>query len=131
MIVTIAFVCCGQTLRADTAETPTLLLTVTPSLCIVDRQTPVCDAQFLLQWESGEPGGFCLYVERSREAVRCWRDVNIGELSDERSVVETFEYWMTEESDDVRLANATVEVLRLDNGDRRRRRRNRRVWDLL
>ena len=37
---------------------------------------------------------------------------------------------MTAEEYSVRLAAVTVEVLRMDSDDRRRRRRTRHVWDI-
>jgi hypothetical protein len=45
-------------------------------------------------------------------------------------VRENFSYWMTDSDPDSRLAEVTVEVLRMDSGDRRRRRRTRHVWDI-
>ena len=53
-----------------------------------------------------------------------------GELSDERTVRGNFSYWMTDRDLASRLAVVTVEVLRMESDDRRRKRRTRHVWDI-
>jgi hypothetical protein len=46
-------------------------------------------------------------------------------------VRDEFRYWITGSDTATELAVVTVEVLRMDGGDRRRSRRTRHVWDLL
>ena len=104
---------------------------VKPVLCITDENTPSCDMSFLVHWSSGENGYYCLFNDFGGEPLRCWSDEQTGEHEDERSVQESFSYWMSEQGGTARLATVTVEVLRMDTDDRRRRRRTRHVWDLL
>ncbi len=113
---------------ADDSE---VQLRVKPILCITDEITPSCDMSFLVHWQSEESGYYCLFNDFGREPLRCWSDERMGELEDERSVQESFSYWMSEEGGASRIATVTVEVLRMDTDDRRRRRRTRHVWDLL
>lgn len=105
-----------------------ITLSVKPVLCITDRRTPVCDMSFLVIWQSATSGYYCLYSDLDDAAIRCWTEENGGEVEDERTVRESFSYWLSEDVE--RVAQVEVEVLRLDSDDRRRRRRSRHVWDI-
>ena len=105
-------------------------LTVKPILCIIDKRTPQCEMSFLVIWQSGTNGYYCLYNDFSTMPVRCWNEERSGQLRDERTVQKSFDYWMTNDGKDYRLAQIRVEVLRMDSDDRRRRRRTRHVWDI-
>ena len=105
-------------------------LTVKPVLCITDNRNPNCDMSFLVVWQSNETGYYCLYNDFAEAPVRCWSEERAGRLSDDRIVRENFSFWMTGSDPDSRLAEVTVEVLRMDSDDRRRRRRTRHVWDI-
>jgi len=114
----------------DTADDPATL-TVKPLLCIVDQRTPVCDMQFLIAWQSDDSGYYCVFSELETGAVRCWTEAASGEMTDERSIAETFSYWLSQGEDEPVLAKATVDVLQKSSSDRRRNRRTRHVWDIL
>lgn len=116
------------TAEPDAADSMTL--TVKPLLCITDRRTPTCDMSFLVIWESGTNGYYCLFSDFNEAPVRCWNEERSGQQDDDRTVRTNFSYWMTGNDHDVRLAQVTVEVLRMDSDDRRRRRRTRHVWDI-
>ncbi len=105
-------------------------LTVKPVLCIVDKKTPSCDMSFLVVWESAQTGYYCLFNDFGEAPVRCWNDERTGRTEDERIVQKDFQYWMTDDRNEPRLAVVKVEVLRMDSDDRRRKRRTRHVWDL-
>jgi len=105
-------------------------LTVKPVLCITDNRNPDCDMSFLVIWQSGERGYYCLYNDFAAVPVRCWSEERTGQLDDDRIVQDTFSYWMTGDDTDIRLAEVVVEVLRMDSDDRRRKRRKRHVWDI-
>ena len=104
---------------------------VKPILCITDETTPACDMAFLVHWQSEESGYYCLFNDFGGEPLRCWSEELAGEHEDERSVQESFSYWMSEQGETARISTVTVEVLKMDTDDRRRRRRTRHVWDLL
>ena len=118
--------------RADTqtAADRSMQLTVKPVLCVTDRATPSCRMLFLVVWESVERGYYCLFNDFSEAAVRCWSDERAGRTEDERIVQSDFQYWMQEDGREHQIVAVTVEVLRMDSDDRRRKRRNRHVWDL-
>ncbi len=105
-------------------------LTVKPVLCITDNRNPSCDMSFLVVWQSGETGYYCLLNDFTDAPVRCWSEEHTGRLSDDRIVRKKFSYWMTGSDPDSRLAEVTVEVLHMDSDDRRRRRRTRHVWSI-
>jgi hypothetical protein len=105
-------------------------LSVKPVLCITDNRTPSCDMSFLVVWQSGVNGYYCLFSDFDDAPVRCWNEDRDGQMNDARTVQSNFSYWMTGDDHALRLAQVTVEVLRLDSDDRRRRRRNRHVWDI-
>lgn len=105
-------------------------LVVKPILCITDNRTPRCDMSFLVVWQSGTSGYYCLFNDFDEAPVRCWNEELGGRLSDDRTVQNNFSYWMTGSDPAYRLAQVDVEVLRLDSDDRRRKRRTRHVWDI-
>ena len=105
-------------------------MTVKPMLCIIDKRTPQCQLAFLVVWESEQDGYYCLFNDFGDAPLRCWNDEREGRLNDERSVNESFSYWMTGDDSENRLAMIAVEVLRMDTDDRRRNRRTRHVWDI-
>jgi hypothetical protein len=115
---------------AENQASDDMRLRVKPVLCITDNRNPTCDMSFLVVWESGESGYYCLFNDLTEAPVRCWSEERAGRLSDDRIVGENFSYWMTGSDTDSRLAVVTVEVLRMDSDDRRRRRRTRHVWDV-
>ncbi len=114
----------------DAADSP-YTLTVKPLLCIVDARTPECEMRFTIHWASEVSGYYCVVSELDTGALRCWSEARSGDLQDERTVAEAFSYWLNQGSDEPVLAKTTVEVLRKDSDDRRRRRRTRHVWDIL
>ncbi len=129
LLVTLALLLPALALAEDQAGDE-LLLTVKPVLCITDKRTPSCEMSFLIHWQSAISGYYCLSSDLEETPLRCWNDENTGRLTDDRSVREEFSYWMTVDANSVRLAAVTVEVLRMDTDDRRRRRRTRHVWDI-
>lgn len=125
LLLTLLFTVLAPTARADDMK-----LTVKPILCITDSRNPVCEMSFLVVWESGERGYYCLFNDYGEAPVRCWNEELEGQLTDDRSVRETFRFWMTGADISERLAEVSVEVLRMDSDDRRRKRRTRHVWDI-
>ena len=108
-------------------------LSVKPSLCIVDRRTPNCDMSFQIAWHSGDRGYYCIKNDLEDEPLRCWSEQRAGETTDERSVAKDFSYTLNEGEDEDQppLDAVTVEVVKVESDDRRRKRRTRHVWDLL
>ena len=120
----------GTLLSAGKVHSEDVELTVKPVLCIIDNRTPSCDMSFIVMWQSGATGYYCLFNDFGDAPVRCWNEDREGRLNDERTVESEFSYWMTGADEEVRLAQVDVEVLRLDSDDRRRKRRTRHVWDI-
>jgi hypothetical protein len=117
--------------QSSNESAPAVTLTVRPVLCIVDARTPSCELSFLISWQSDRSGYYCLFNDFEAAPLECWTEEKAGELVEERVVEHEFDYWLTGRDGDERLAAVTVEVLQADDGDRRRRRRSRHVWDLL
>ena len=115
---------------ADSDTESGMRLSVKPVLCITDQRTPKCDMSFLLIWQSGTSGYYCLFSDFGDPPMRCWNEELSGRLEDERLVESTFSYWMTGDDQVQRLAEIKIEVLRMDSNDRRRKRRTRHVWDI-
>jgi len=129
LLVTLALLLPALVLAEDQAGDD-IRLTVKPVLCITDNRNPSCDMSFLVVWQSDNTGYYCLFNDFIDAPARCWSEERAGRLSDDRIVTESFSYWMTSSDPDSRLAEVTVEVLRMDSDDRRRRRRTRHVWDI-
>ena len=118
-------------LAAASDETErTVRLDVKPVLCITDRNKPRCDLSFIVVWQSTASGYYCLHNDFEDAPLTCWRDSRNGRTTDDRSVANSFSFWMTGQDPETRLAEVDVEVLQMDSGDRRRRRRTRHVWDI-
>lgn len=115
---------------AGDARAEDVTLTVKPVLCITDKRNPSCRMSFLIVWQSGTTGYYCLFNDFGTAPVRCWSEDREGRLTDERTVHTDFSYWMTGTDRETRLARVDVEVLRMDSDDRRRKRRTRHVWDI-
>jgi hypothetical protein len=115
---------------ADDEKDGGVEFSVKPLLCIVDQRTPGCDMSFLVRWSSNSTGYYCVFNSQEENPLNCWSEQRAGELRDERSVEEDLQFWINE-SGGVALESITVEVLRMDSDDRRRRRRSRHVWDIL
>lgn len=116
---------------ASDSPEPPVRLSVKPLLCITDERTPSCEMSFLVAWKSEETGYYCVFNDFEDQPLRCWSERQSGEMSDDRTVQSDFSYWINQGRDEPELALVTVEVLRMDSDDRRRRRRTRHVWDLL
>lgn len=106
-------------------------LEVRPLLCIVDARIASCEIRFEIEWRSLLAGYYCVAASTDDDALRCWAEASAGQHEDERVVAQSFDYLLNEGEDGEPLATATVEVLRKDSDDRRRRRRTRHVWDIL
>lgn len=106
-------------------------LVVRPNLCIVDERRPVCAARFVVTWESAETGYHCVLVDEDDRPLACWPDSRAGEVVDERELEEDIRYRLDRDGEAEPVAEASVEVLRMDSDDRRRNRRSRHVWDVL
>lgn len=130
-ILTVLFALLLPILAAgDDARDRPVQLTVKPLLCIVDERTPGCDMSFLVRWQSEQIGYYCVFNSLENEPLNCWSNQRSGEMTDDRSVRENLMIWIAQGTG-TPLDSVTVEVLRMDSDDRRRRRRSRHVWDLL
>ena len=115
---------------ANEAADEDMEMTVKPLLCVTDNLNPSCDMSFLIVWQSITTGYYCLFSDFADAPMRCWNKERAGEATDDRTVTQDFSYWMTGNDAGARLAEVSVEVLRLETDDRRRRRRTRHVWDI-
>ena len=113
-----------------TAQADDMKLSVKPLLCITDNRNTVCEVSFLVVWESRERGYYCLFNDFGELPIRCWTEEREGQLTDDRTVRESFSFWMTGADTADKLAEVRVEVLHMDSDDRRRKRRTRHVWDI-
>ncbi len=106
-------------------------LTVKPVLCITERQDESCALSILVVWRADDAGTFCLHNDLTEWPIRCWQGSVTGMVMENRVVEQTFRYWLTDGASDVRLAEATLDVMTTESDDRRRHRRRRHVWDIL
>lgn len=114
---------------ADDPLLPTLR--VRPVLCIADRESASCATVFQIDWQSPEPGDYCIGSDQQPDPLRCWTQARIGEHADRVIVTRDFDYWIARADSQQRLRAVRIELLRLHSEDRRRERRSRHVWDLL
>jgi hypothetical protein len=116
---------------ASPAPTAGAVLRVRPQLCIVDRFANSCESVFQIYWRSQQGGDYCLDTDQQPSPLQCWSQADKGDWRERRSVEQDFLYRLTEGKGGPALATAKVQVLRIDNPDRRRQRRGRHVWDVL
>jgi hypothetical protein len=117
-------------LPAFAQQEGTVELDVKPVLCVTDNRNPSCELSFAVTWESVTRDYYCVFNDFSDGPLRCWEQANAGSTTDERSVEDSFSFWMTGRDLRSRLTEIAVEVLHLESDDRRRRRRTRHVWDI-
>ena len=113
------------------AEPPPASLTVKPVLCIVDERTPSCDLNIVITWRALRRGYYCVFHDQDVAARRCWAESRSGEMSERLELSESIEFRLEQGESGIPVARATIDVLRKDSDDRRRRRRTRYVWDVL
>jgi hypothetical protein len=106
-------------------------LRVRPVLCIADRESAQCATVFQIDWQSREPGDYCIGSDQQTEPLRCWTQARTGEHADRVIVTRDFDYWIAHRDSERRLRAVRIELLRLHSEDRRRERRTRHVWDVL
>lgn len=106
-------------------------LRVRPVLCIADRESAQCATVFQIDWQSREPGDYCIGSDQQTGPLRCWTQARTGEHADRVIVTRDFDYWIARADSDRRLRAVRIELLRLHSEDRRRERRTRHVWDVL
>jgi hypothetical protein len=116
---------------ADAEGARPVTLSVKPLLCVTDRLTPACQMSFVVRWSSIGAGNYCVSNDLQTAPLRCWDGASLGEYAERREVRDEFSYWINTRDSAERLAAVRIEVLRLDDGDRKRRRRSRHVWDIL
>lgn len=105
-------------------------LRVKPELCITDKRGEACETSFLVRWESGAIGFYCLADDLSTTPLRCWERESSGRFDEERVVTQSFSYLLTTSGREQPLAAARVELMTIDSSDRRRNRRNRHAWSV-
>ncbi len=86
---------------------------------------------FVVEWESGHRNDYCLGDNVSLAPLNCWVQESSGEFDESRVVRESFRYQLTRDGETQPLAEATVELMTIDNSDRRRSRRSRHAWSIL
>jgi hypothetical protein len=106
-------------------------LRVRPVLCIADRESAQCATVFQIDWQSREPGDYCIGSDQQTGPLRCWTQARTGEHADRVIVTRDFDYWIARRDSERRLRAVRIELLRLHSEDRRRERRSRHVWDVL
>ncbi len=116
--------------EGQAAEAP-VTLRVKPLLCITDERNPDCDLLFEVEWKSGQPGNFCLGDDGSPSPLDCWEDADSGDFVEQRVVDQSFRYLLLRPGQLAPVAEARVELMTIDNSDRRRNRRSRHAWSIL
>jgi hypothetical protein len=106
-------------------------LRVRPVLCIADRASNRCATVFQIEWQSRDPGDYCIGSDQQSAPLRCWTQARTGEHADRVIVTRDFDYWIAPADSAQRLRAVRIELLRLESEDRRRQRRSRHVWDVL
>lgn len=120
----------AATIAAADTQNPPVSLRVKPQLCITDKRGQPCEASFLVHWESGRIGYYCLTDDLSTTPLRCWERKSFGRFDEEREVKRSFSYLLTRAGHEQPLAAARVELMTIDSSDRRRNRRNRHAWSI-
>jgi hypothetical protein len=122
---------CAAERPANASTDPPVILRVKPVLCITDERQPDCEMTFLVEWESGHRNDYCLGDDVSLAPLNCWVQESSGEFDEARTVTGTFKYRLTRSGQTEPLAEAKVELMTIDNSDRRRNRRSRHAWSRL
>jgi hypothetical protein len=127
-LVLMGNVCADET---PARKSPEVSLRVKPVLCITDASQPDCEMTFEVEWESGQANDYCLGDDVSLAPLNCWVRQSSGEYDEDRIVKQSFSYQLTRAGEEEPLAETKVELMTIDNSDRRRQRRSRHAWSIL
>jgi hypothetical protein len=120
---------CAAEPRPNAAQA--VSLRVKPVLCIIDKRQPDCEMTFQVEWESSQQNDYCLGDDLSPSPLNCWVQQSSGAFDEARVVNQSFKYQLTVDGETEPLAEAKVELMNVDNSDRRRNRRSRHAWSIL
>ena len=111
-------------------DTP-IVLSVKPSLCIVDQHNTSCRMTILIVWQSETAGSYCLHNDVETDPISCWTGQSSGRTEEARVVETSLRYWLTDTGSETAIAEASVAVMSAEPGDRRENRRRRHAWSIL
>lgn len=101
--------------------TPATLLTVTPKVCVVEREQPNCEINLELHWVSPSSESLCLFENNNK--IECWQQSEITFRYKAHIQVDTL-YWLAHSDEGKKLVQTYVQVQTSDLKPTRRRLRS-------
>ncbi len=105
-------------------------LSLTPSLCVVARDTGRCDISVDVSWKANKDSDYCIYNESSDSPIQCWSYKNQGQSQSKVSINKDIDYWLVWRETGSELDREVLKVVKIMPEDRRRNRRRRHIWSV-
>lgn len=102
-------------------------LSISPQQCIALREGQVCYQNVIIEWQTKQPGDFCLYVNSNSTSLRCWNNSNTGRLAFDFQSQQSVTYRLRAPNSDIDLATAQI-IVAWVYGNKKRRRASWRLF---
>jgi len=98
-------------------------LSVMPRICVLNEQVERCEEFVQITWKTDQQRSLCLYRAADGFILKCWQDVNTGEVDLPISVNESIAFELRDSEDElIVIARTEFKVMR----DKKKYRRGRR-----
>jgi Protein of unknown function (DUF3019) len=105
------------------AQTPTVLLSIKPGLCVLGKDETECRDQLRVKWKANLIYSLCLYQEKNPHSLHCWQSSKEGEYQFGFVASENTRFELRDSQTQQTLAVKTFKIL-TDHNNTHHRRRN-------
>jgi hypothetical protein len=100
-----------------------------PRICVKPLIRPMCTMSTDIIWNGSVNADICLLSSQTQAHIKCWTDVQTGDILQEITTDIAITYWISYVDEDTVLAETTVRIVNVPQRQIRRRRRH--IWSLL
>lgn len=81
-----------------------------PLRCVALRQGQVCYQEVIIKWHQAEMGNYCLVELSSLNNIKCWSQVNTGEVNFDFQSDTSLTYGIRKKDEQINLSTTTITV---------------------
>jgi hypothetical protein len=81
-----------------------------PERCVALRQGQVCYQEVIIKWHQAEMGNYCLVELSSLNNIKCWSQVNTGEVNFDFQSDTSLTYGIRKKDEQITLSTITITV---------------------
>jgi len=102
---------------------PATSLELTPKLCVLTNNEPVCHSHIDIKWAREQPLLLCLFDKEIANPLRCWEKQRKGQFHYQINTDHSLTFQLRKQHDDTLLASEIYQVIRAQAQYRQRRRK--------